>query len=127
VSSEGLPTWKNPDESMAPNAAVVLVHIGSGERVPLFAEVDQNTMDITKRALIIRPLERLKTASRYAVGIRNTVKAADGSVLARPAAFEALVNGDGFSHPKFDVLKKTAPAMLPLSKRQAARPRWCSR
>jgi hypothetical protein len=112
VSAAGLPTHKNPDESLAPNASVVLINIETGARVPLFAEVDQNTIDIAKRALIIRPLARLEPSSHYAVAIRNTVKAADGSPLARPEAFEALVSGDGFSHPSFKKLEKTAPKMF---------------
>ena len=112
VSAEGLPTWKNPDESLAPTSPIVLVNIETGERVPLFAEVDQNTVDITKRALIIRPLARLRPSSHYAVGIRNTVKAADGSPLERPEAFAALADGEDFSHPRFATLEKTAPQMF---------------
>ena len=112
VSAAGLPTFKNPEESLSPTSAVVLVNIDTGERVPLFAEVDQNTVDINKRALIIRPLARLDTSAHYAVGIRNTVKAADGTPLVRPEAFEALVSGKGFSHPNFKKLEKTAPEMF---------------
>jgi pimeloyl-ACP methyl ester carboxylesterase len=112
VSAAGLPTWKDPEASLKPDSPIVLVNVESGERVPLFAEVDQNTVDVNKRALIIRPLARLKPKSHYAVGIRNTVKAADGTDLVRSEGFEALVDGKGFSHPLFDKLKKTAPAML---------------
>jgi len=112
VSATGLPSWKNPDESLAPTSPIVLVNVETGERVPLFAEVDQNTIEIPKRALIIRPLARLKPSSHYAVGIRNTVKAADGSPLERSPGFEALASGGGFSHPGFETLKKTAPQMF---------------
>jgi hypothetical protein len=112
VSADGLPSFKNPDESLAATSPIVLVNVETGERVPFFAEVDQNTIEVTKRALIIRPLARLATSSHYAVGIRNTVKAADGTALARPKAFEALLSGGGFSHPAFATLEKTAPQMF---------------
>jgi hypothetical protein len=112
VSATGLPTFKNPDEALAPGSPVVLVNIDTGERVPLFAEVDQNTIDVTKRALIIRPLARLTPGGHYAVGIRNTVKAADGTPLVRSEGFEALASGGNSSHPAFAEIKKTAPEMF---------------
>lgn len=112
VSPDGLPSWKNPEESLAASSPIVLVNVDTGERVPLFAEVDQNTIEVTKRALIIRPLARLQPGSHYAVGIRDTVKAADGGPLARSEGFEALVTGGSFSHPGFAKLQETAPAMF---------------
>ncbi len=42
-----------------------------GTRVVHFAEMDANTSDVTKKALIIRPGERLQDATRYLVAIRN--------------------------------------------------------
>ena len=112
VSADGLPTFKDPSQSLAPDAAVVIVNMATGERVPLFAEVDANTEDVNKRALIIRPLARLQPKGHYAVGIRTKVKAADGSPLERPKAFEALASGGSFSHPRFKALQANAPAMF---------------
>ena len=79
VSGDNLPSFKNPDESLAADSPIMLLDIDTGERAPFFAEIDQNTMDPVKRDLIIRPLARLHPKSHYAVAIRNTVKAADGS------------------------------------------------
>jgi hypothetical protein len=112
VSAAGLPTFKDPEASLKPDSPIVLVNVVTGERVPLFAEVDQNTIDVNKRALIIRPLARLTPSSHYAVGIRNTVKAADGGPLVRSEGFDALVNGKDYSHPNFKKLKQTAPGMF---------------
>jgi len=86
VSAAGLPSFKNPDESLAANSPIVLVDIATGERAPFFAEIDQNTVDVVKRDLIIRPLARLKPGTRYVVAIRKGVKAADGSELTSPPA-----------------------------------------
>ena len=101
VSPTGLPSHANPEESLAANSPIVLVSMKTGQRVPLFAEVDQNTLEVSKRALIIRPLARLETSSRYAVAIRTSVKSADGSDLPIPPAFAAIRDGTSFSHPRF--------------------------
>jgi pimeloyl-ACP methyl ester carboxylesterase len=105
VSAEGLPSWKNPDESLAADSPIVLLDMDTGERAPFFAEVDQNTKDITKRNLIIRPLARLHGGAHYVVAIRKAVKAADGSELVSPPAFVAAVSGGDYAHSRFDKKK----------------------
>ena len=109
VSTAGLPSFKNPDESLAANSPIVLVDIATGERAPFFAEIDQNTVEIAKRDLIIRPLARLKPSTRYVVAIRKAVKAADGGELTSPPGFAALVAGTDFGHPRFAEIKKRWP------------------
>lgn len=112
VSTQGLPSFKNPDESLAATSPVVLIDIDHGARTPLFAEVDQNTMDVAKRDLIIRPLARLKPGTRYVVAIRKGVKAADGGELPSPPAFEALRDGKAFGHPRFAEIAKRWPELF---------------
>lgn len=112
VSAQGLPSHKDPEQSLAASSPIVLLEIETGERVPLFAEIDQNTLEIEHRALIIRPLARLKPSSRYAVAIRNTVKAADGGELPVSPAFAALRDGTEFAHPRFANLARGATAMF---------------
>lgn len=109
VSPTGLPTFKDPDASLAANSPIVLLDMTTGERAPFFAEVDQNTSDITKRALIIRPLARLHPGDRYAVAIRTAVKAPDGTDLPVPPAFAALRDGGSFDHPRFAALADRYP------------------
>lgn len=111
VSTAGLPSFKNPDESLAATSPIVLVAIETGERAPFFAEVDQNTLDVTKRDLIIRPLARLKPATRYVVAIRKAVKAADGSDLPLSPGFAALIAGTDFPHPRFAEIQKRWPSI----------------
>lgn len=101
VSQDGLPSWKNPDESLAADSPIVLLDMKTGERAPFFAEVDHNEPDVTKRTLIIRPLARLNPGSHYVVAIRKGVKAADGSDLPIPPAFAAALAGDSYDHPRF--------------------------
>jgi len=109
VSVTGLPSFKNPDESLAASSPIVLVDIATGERIPLFAEIDQNTVEVAKRNLIIRPLARLKPSTRYVVAIRKGVKAADGGELTSPPGFAALLDGKDFPHPRFAEIKKRWP------------------
>ncbi len=101
VSNENLPSWKDPDASLAADSPIVLLDMDTGERAPFFAEVDQNTQDVNVRNLIIRPLARLHPGAHYAVAIRKTVKAADGGDLVIPEGFAAAVNGDSYGHSRF--------------------------
>lgn len=112
VSSDGLPSFKSPDDSLAPGSPIVLLDLDRGERAPFFAEVDQNIAAPAHRALIIRPLARLHEKTHYAVAIRNTVKAADGGPLPVSPGFAALRDGTRFDHPRFAGLATRAPEMF---------------
>lgn len=112
VSPDGLPSFKTPDDSLAPSSPIVLYDLDRGERAPLFAEIDQNVGDVDQRALIIRPLARLHEHTHYAVAIRNTVKSADGSPLPVPPGFAALRDGQPFDHPRFAALAASAAELF---------------
>ncbi len=101
ISTTGLPPFSDPDQSLAADSPIILLNMTTGVRAPFFAERDENQTDITKGDLIIRPLARLDPGARYAVAIRNTVTAPDGSALAIPPAFAAIVAGKSFGHPLF--------------------------
>jgi hypothetical protein len=107
VSNEGLPSWMDPSPSLAADAPIVLVNADTGERAPYFAEVDQNTTDVLKRNLIIRPLARLATNAHYVVGIRKSVKAADGGDLSISSGFAAALAGSSVGHDRFDAKRYT--------------------
>ncbi len=104
VSSNGLPGYADPSQSLADDSPIVLLDMDTGEHQPFFAEIDQNITVPSAQDLIIRPLARLKSGGHYVVAIRNTVTAADGSPLPVPAAFAALRDGKSFDHPRFAAL-----------------------
>jgi hypothetical protein len=112
VSPDGLPSFKSPDDSLAPGSPIVLLDLDRGERAPFFAEIDQNVSDATHRALVIRPLARLREKTHYAVAIRNTVKDASGQPLPISPGFAALRDGARFDHPRFAALAAGAAAMF---------------
>ena len=112
VSIANLPGFKDPSASLAVDSPIVLLDIDTGERAAFFAEVDANFTDPSQSALIIRPMNRLKEKSHYAVAIRSTVKAADGSALAITPGFQALRDGTSFGHPRFAAVQAGAAAMF---------------
>lgn len=104
VSSDNLPPHIDPGASLEANSATVLLNMETGERHLHFAEIDMNPVYAEDRALLIRPLERLQPATRYAVAIRSTVKDADGLDLPISDAFQALRDGTSYDHPLMDRL-----------------------
>ncbi|HUQ01902.1 MAG TPA: hypothetical protein VM261_05365, partial [Kofleriaceae bacterium] len=100
VSGANLPHPDRPDESLAADSPIVLLDMDRMERAPFFAEIDQNVSDPLQRAVIIRPLIRLKPSTRYAVALRRSLKAADGADLVSPNAFTAVRDGTAYEHPR---------------------------
>jgi hypothetical protein len=89
---DGLPTQDNIELSLTDDSPTVLIEAETGERVPHFAELDMTAFDDEDRAFMIRPVVRLKDATRYIVAIRR-VKGADGKPVALSPAFAALRDG----------------------------------
>jgi len=100
ISGDGLPPPDDPAQSLAADSPIVLWDMTHNERAPFFAEIDTNVELAIQRALIIRPLIRLKPATRYAVFLRNTLKDVDGVVLESPKAFVALRDDGAYEHPR---------------------------
>ena len=73
--------------SLAPDAPVVLLDMDTGERRPLWAELDANAPD-GNPALIIRPAVNLTEGHRHAVALRD-LRRADGSPIEPSPAFLA--------------------------------------
>ena len=112
VSGDNLPSYKTPDDSLAADSPIVLLDVDTGERAPFFAEIDQNEVDVAKRALIIRPLARLHEKSHYAVALRNTLKDKDGMPLPVSPEFAAFRDGKSISHPLWKNLTAKSKAMF---------------
>ncbi len=108
VSGDGLPPPDDPSRSVAADSPIVLLDMDRMERAPFFAEIDQNVRKVEDRALIIRPLVRLKPKTHYAVGLRKALKAADGAALVSPAGYLALRDGDDRGHPRADATRLQA-------------------
>jgi hypothetical protein len=86
-----LPPLDDPSKSMAASSTVQLVRWDTGERVPLFAEVDNNALPDEDQVLLIHPLVRLQPKTRYVVALRGLVD--ENRKRVRNAPFDALVAG----------------------------------
>ena len=91
--------------SLTDASPTVIVDMSTGERVPHWAELDANTTDPTDQALYLRPVARLKGGTRYAVAIRTSLKAADGSALPVPEGMGAILSGETTSHDLLDTVR----------------------
>lgn len=110
VADEGLIGPEDVAMSVEPGASIVMVDLETGARLPYFAEADAGAATPAEQVLIIRPMRRLPPASRIMVAITTKVKAADGSALVRPPAFDALVGGASYDHPTFARMQERFPA-----------------
>jgi hypothetical protein len=71
---------------------IVLMNADTGERIVHFAELDANTTDVTRRALIVRPGRRLDDATRYIVAFRDLTDTLGNPIKPR-LAFRAIRDG----------------------------------
>src|SRR5213080_2903408 len=83
----------NYARSLDADHPTVLMKAATGDRVLHFAEMDANTNDVTRKALIIRPGRRLEDGTRYIVAIRNLVDT-EGTPIRPRLAFRAWRDGD---------------------------------
>jgi hypothetical protein len=92
VTLEGLPTQDTLADSLKADCPTVLIEADTGAKVPHFDELDMSTSFDTDRAFMVRPVVRLKDATRYIVAIRR-LKGADGKALEPSPVFKALRDG----------------------------------
>jgi hypothetical protein len=82
----------NYARSLDADHPIVLMNADTGERIEHFAELDANTTDVTRRALIVRPGRRLDDATRYIVAFRDLTDTMGNPIKPR-LAFRALRDG----------------------------------
>jgi hypothetical protein len=88
----GLPTQDTIDVSLTNDSPTILMEADTGALVPHFAELDMSLAVDEERTFMIRPVVRLKDATRYIVAIRHVVDAS-GKALAPSPVFQALRDG----------------------------------
>ncbi len=69
----GLPSWTDIGSSLAKDSPVVLIDHTSGERIPLWAEIDAHAKSDDDRLLTIRPAISLPEGHTFVVGLRSMV------------------------------------------------------
>jgi hypothetical protein len=79
-------------QSFRAAAPVVVIDATTGQRWPIWTELDSNAHSDADRTLIIRPAKNFTEGHRYVVALRN-LRRADGSAIEAGAAFRALRDG----------------------------------
>ena len=88
VDTTQLPTLDQLDQTVNPTSVIQVIDFETGQRVPVFAEMDLNDPSKPDHALLIRPQTRLLPNRRYIVALVG-LNDANGNSLA-PAPFVAL-------------------------------------
>jgi hypothetical protein len=84
AEASALPPWTDLEQSLQPQAPVVLIDIATGERVPLWAELDAKAARDDDRLLEIHPAVPLAHATTYAVALRGLVDESGAAIEAGP-------------------------------------------
>jgi hypothetical protein len=99
--------------SLTDESPTVIVDMSTGERVAHFAEVDVNEVDrIGEQVMILRPAVRLAGGTRYAVGIRASLRDKAGHALAPTDGFRAVRDGGSSGHARLDRVRKRMPEVI---------------
>jgi hypothetical protein len=75
VEQSALPTWTDIGGSITDATNVMLVDTTTGERIPLWAELDSHADEVADRMLTVRPAISLPEGHVFAVGFRGMVDA----------------------------------------------------
>lgn len=94
----GLPTQDTIATSLEAESPTILIEADTGAPVAHFAELDMTGDDDADRAFMLRPVVRLKDATRYIVAVRNVVDS-QGAPLEPTDVFKALRDGTEHSDP----------------------------
>lgn len=91
---QGLPTLDDLAASVTESSPIWIMEHDTGERVPLFAELDANAKTGEIPSLIIRPQVPMKFNSRYVVVIRTGLMDRQGEPLQPPEPFRRIRDGE---------------------------------
>lgn len=88
-----LPSWTDLGASLDADAPVVIIDVDSGERIPLWAELDARGDGMPgDQLLVIHPAVVLTEGHTYAVALRHLV-GLDGATIPPGEAFAAIIEG----------------------------------
>ncbi|MCP3104358.1 hypothetical protein LZ198_36390 [Myxococcus sp. K15C18031901] len=96
VDATNLPPVAAPTASVS--GATVLWDVEAGKGVLHFAELDPRASEDARRALLVRPVERLRNGARYIVALRG-LKAKDGTPVPVPEGFRRIRDGQTTGDP----------------------------
>jgi hypothetical protein len=101
ASDTGFATPITIERSLEADSPTIVLDAETGERVAHWAELDRSHAQDDRRALMIRPVTRLKDGHRYIVALRGVVDGG-GATLAAGAEFAALRDGNPSAEPSIE-------------------------
>ena len=112
ANKSNLPPWTDLQQSLADDAPVVIIDIDTGERVPLWVELDAKAVADADRSLVIHPAISLSEGHHFAVAIRN-VKDAAGAPIEAGVVFRAYRDriADPALEPRRPAMEETFAAL----------------
>jgi hypothetical protein len=93
LDGASLPSLDDLDASARANSSIQVLDRDTGERYPVWAELDFRAETPEEQTLIIRPMRGLALGRRVAVVITDALRNEDGSTPVTPPAFAALRDG----------------------------------
>jgi hypothetical protein len=96
LTQSGAPGITDLARSTEPDSPIVLLDADTGERVPVFAELDANASSPEDQALLIRPTRNMSEGHRHVVALRGLV---DGSGDTIDATLPFTTYRDGVATP----------------------------
>jgi hypothetical protein len=100
----------------------VIVEASSGRRIPHIAEFDPRARSDARRALVLRPLERLRPGTRHVIGLR--LRRPDGTPAPVPEGFRAIRAGAGVPADLAALSERYEREVFPLLDAIAPRAEW---
>ena len=110
-SATTLPGRDNLADSTTDKSFIWIFNMSTGEKVPLWAELDENGDSTMVKPLIIRPTRALQFDTSYAIVLRKGLKDAKDNQVTPPAPFKKVLDGASITDP---TLKAEATRLAPL-------------
>lgn len=108
VTAEGvLFHTDDPAKTLLPDSKVLLIDAATGKPVPAWGEVDLNAGNVSERAFIVRPFQKLENSKRYIVALQGLFSSnedgSSGPILEAPRGFARIrdkqATGDNVLEP----------------------------
>lgn len=93
IDRSSLPSVLDLASSVTPASSVQVFDRETGERVPVWAELDLHGEAAEAQTLIVRPMRALPFGRRVAVVVTDAVLTVDGAAVEAPGPFAALRDG----------------------------------
>jgi hypothetical protein len=101
ATTTGLANEDSLAKSISKDSPTIVLDLARGELVPHIAELDRSARNPDDQAFMIRPVVRLRDATRYVVAIRRVVDP-DGVAIPPSPAFAALRDGKPSNEPSIE-------------------------